>query len=235
MIRIGITGTDTGIGKTTVACGVLALMREAGVLAAAMKPVETGVSGPGAGSDADRLRAVAGAPHALELVRPYAFADPVSPWAAAERAGTTIDPDRLDFAYARVSDGMDAVLVEGAGGALVPLTATMTVLDLFRRWSLDLIIVASNRLGVLNHALLTERAVRSVGLTTRAIVLVDPPAPDDSCAENAELLARLTAVPVRVFRRVPDPMDARMLAAAAADARLDSLFARLTPTPTIPA
>ena len=115
------------------------------------------------------------------------------------------------------------MIVEGAGGALVPITDTHSVLDLFRRWSLDVIIVAANRLGVLNHALLTVQAVRAAGLRIRGIVLVDGVNADESCGTNGQLLARLTKLPVFGFPLLDDPSDAPSLAAAASRAHLGML------------
>jgi dethiobiotin synthetase len=232
VIRLGVTGTDTGVGKTTVACALLAMLRESGARTAAMKPVETGVRADDPASDAARLRALANVPHPLEDTRPYAFPDPLAPLIAAERVGAAIDMAVLDDAFARVCRDADAVIVEGAGGVLVPLTGTVTVVDLFHRWSLDVIIVAANRLGVLNHALLTERAVRSLGLRLRAIVLVDAPERDASSGSNAGLLARFTSAPVLCFPRVDAPGDARALAAAGARAGLSSLLVDLMPSLT---
>ncbi|HSJ64160.1 MAG TPA: dethiobiotin synthase [Gemmatimonadaceae bacterium] len=232
MIRLGVTGTDTGVGKTTVACALLAMLRARGVRTAAMKPVETGVRVDDEASDAARLRALANVPQPLGDIRPYAFPDPLAPLAAAERLGTAIDIAVLDAAFARTCQGADAVIVEGAGGALVPLTATATVLDLFHRWSLDVLIVAANRLGVLNHALLTDRAVRSRGLRLRAIVLVDAPEPDASSGSNAGMLARLTRAPVLCFPRLDVPEDARALADAGIRAGLSPLLTDLMPSLT---
>jgi dethiobiotin synthetase len=228
MSRLGVTGTDTGVGKTTIACALLALLREAGVRTAAMKPVETGVGGDDPTSDAERLRVMATVRHPLQRVCPYVFPDPVAPLAAAEHTGIAIDLEELDCAFAELCATADAVIVEGAGGALVPITDTHSVLDLFHRWSLEVIIVAANRLGVLNHSLLTVQAVRAAGLRIRGIVLVDGVNADASCGTNAQLLARLTRLPVFGFPVLDDPTDTRSLATAASRAHLDTLVDDLT-------
>jgi dethiobiotin synthetase len=229
-MRIGITGTDTGVGKTTIACALLALLRDAGVRTAAMKPVDSGVLEEDSTSDGARLQSMATEPHPIERVRPYVFPDPVAPLAAAERVGVTISLERLDRAFETLSATADAVIVEGAGGALVPISDALSVLDLFRHWSLEVIIVAANRLGVINHALLTEQAIHSAGLRLRGIVLVDGTASDPSSATNRDLLARLTSTPVFRFPHLRDPFDPREAAAAAAGAGLVSLIDNLTPS-----
>lgn len=224
MLTYGITGTDTGVGKTTVACAMLTMLAGRGVRTAAMKPIETGVAEEDARSDAARLRAMASVAHPIELVRPYRFDAPLAPMVAAELAHRPIAIAELDRAFEVVRDSAEVTIVEGAGGALVPITESLAVADLFRRWSLDVIIVAANRLGVLNHALLTERAVRAAGCSVAGIVLVDVPRGDASSASNAGTLARLTSCPVFRFGWVTDPFDAHALAAAARHARLDTLL-----------
>jgi dethiobiotin synthetase len=104
------------------------------------------------------------------------------------------------------------------------------VAGLFRRWSLDVIIVAANRLGVLNHALLTERALRAAGCPVVGLVLAEAEHGDASAATNGEVLARLTSVPLFRFPWVAAPLDARALAAAAIGARLDALVPNVLPS-----
>jgi dethiobiotin synthetase len=228
--RIGITGTDTGVGKTIVACALLALLRDRGHRTAAMKPVETGVSPQDRDTDGHRLVSLATSAAPMMTASPYRLREPLAPLAAAELEGESIDPRRLDAAFHELSADVDAVVVEGAGGILVPVTASLSMLDLFRRWSLEMLIVAPNRLGVINHVLLTERAAHSAGLVLTAVVLVDPAEADESTAGNGALLARLTPAPVLRFPRLRDPADPRELAAGAAAAGLDVLFHDLMPT-----
>lgn len=233
MLRLGVTGTDTGIGKTTVACALLALLRERGVRTAAMKPVETGVTATAPDSDAARLRALATVPHPLSRVRPYRFDEPLAPMAAAESGGVAIAPDELDRAFQALCDSADALVVEGAGGALVPITASLSVADLFRRWSLDVIIVAVNRLGMLNHTLLTERALREAGCSVTGIVIVAPERGDESSVSNGAILGRLTSTPLFHFPWLPDPSDAHALASAARHAGLGALVRGGSPSTVV--
>lgn len=133
---------------------------------APMKPVETGN-----GTDAETLCAAAGNRYPLELVRPYAFEEPVAPIVAARRARRRIDPDVLDRAFTTLETSSDAVVVEGAGGLLVPITETVSFANLFAQWELDVVVVAANRLGTVNHTLLTVDSAQSHGLTVRAVIL----------------------------------------------------------------
>ena len=233
VLTLGITGTDTGVGKTTVACALLALLRERGARTAAMKPIETGVAETDPDSDAARLRTLATVTHPMAVVRPYRFDQALAPMVAAESAGRAIAPEELDRAFRALCNSADALIVEGAGGALVPLTETFCVADLFRRWSLDVIIVAMNRLGVLNHTLLTERALCAAGCSVAGIVLVAPERGDESSASNGLVLERLTTTPLFRFPWLPDPSDVHALAAAARHARLDDLVPSLSPSTVV--
>ncbi len=166
MIRLGVTGTDTGVGKTVIASALVALLRARGLRVAAMKPIETGVV-PGAPSDAARLRTAAGGEDPPGDVCPISYAEPLAPLVAATRAGRPVDLSVLDAAFARLAAGRDAIIVEGAGGLRVPLTQQVSFAELFARWRLGVVIVAANRLGAINHVLLTVDAARAAQLPDR--------------------------------------------------------------------
>jgi dethiobiotin synthetase len=222
-LRLAVTGTDTGVGKTMVTCALVAALRARGLAVAAMKPVETGITERHAGTDAERLRRAAGAVHAPEDVGPITYAEPLAPLVAAERAGRPVDWAAIDEARTRLERAADAFVVEGAGGLLVPFgRAGDEVLDLAglaARWELDLVVVAADRLGVLNHTLLTVREARRCGLRVRLVVLnALRPAPADVAeATNLAVLAGLLPdVPVVAFPFVADAVEGAALADAAA-------------------
>jgi dethiobiotin synthetase len=232
MIRLGVTGTDTGVGKTLVSTVLLRLMRHRGLRVAAMKPVETGVSPGDPRSDAARLREAAGADDPIERVRPLLLKEPLAPWVATARGGTQVDLDALDSAFHALCEGRDAVLVEGAGGLLVPLTRDVAYDGLFVQWDLDLVVVAGNRLGAINHTLLTVRAAHDAGLRVRGVVLntLDPGPAGIAESTNLETLADLLApVPVLAFPWLRKPGDDRYVREIAEECGFDALIAARTP------
>lgn len=160
-----VTGTDTGVGKTFVAVAVVTSLAASGYRVAAMKPVAAGIApGEVVNADVAALAAAANVAAAPGDVNPYAFADAVAPHIAAERAGVAIDVGHCAAAYRRLAAGADAVVVEGAGGALVPLGPGTDMLDLAVALGLPMLLVVGLRLGCINHALLTALAVRARGL-----------------------------------------------------------------------
>ena len=206
-VRLGITGTDTEIGKTVVSCALAAIARERGLRRAVMKPLETGVfartrvDGPSVRSDAERLRLAAGVSDPLEHIRPIALVEPLAPMVAARRAGYSLDIEALDRAFLSLMDGREVIIVEGAGGLLVPITPTLDFAQLFARWGCELIVVAGNRLGVINHTLLTVRAAEAAGLPVRAVILTSLTGRDASVAEATNFDALTTLLPhIRCYR-----------------------------------
>ncbi len=241
-IRLGITGTDTGVGKTVVACAMIARARQLGLRVAAMKPLESGVdehvvSNTTTVSDAERLRDAAGAGDALLLVRPYALREPLAPMVAATRAGVTISLSVLDAAAGTLSGGRDVFVVEGAGGLLVPISHDVSFLDLFVRWHCDLLVVAANRLGVLNHVLLTVRVAEACGLVVRGVVLTAHEAEESTVAAMTNYDALVSLLPQHDTFRFPwlrDVADLDALAAAAAASGLDAMLYSEPLVPTAP-
>lgn len=214
MIRLGITGTDTGVGKTVVARAIAAAMRRRGSRVVAMKPVETGVSFDDPARDGALLASAADETRPLSVVAPLTFAQPIAPLVAARQSGTTIDITTLDVAVRDASAGADVLIIEGAGGLLVPVADGIAFDGLFARWSLDLVIVAANRLGVVNHTRLTIAAARAAGLRVRCVVLnclAQNPL-DASVAGNAQLIAELETVAVVELPWLPDSNDLEAVA-----------------------
>ena len=192
-LRLAVTGTDTGVGKTVASCALLAALRARGLDARGMKPIETGITERHASTDAARLHHAADGAGDAADVCPITYAEPLAPLVAAERAGVPVDLARIEAAAARLAAGADALLVEGAGGLLVPFTRTLDFADLVARWRLPLVVVAADRLGVLNHTRLTVREAERRGIAVRAVVLnAVRPAPADVAEEtNAPILRDL--------------------------------------------
>jgi dethiobiotin synthetase len=192
-----VTGTDTGVGKTLFTCALLHAYASKGLRAVGMKPVAAGAvreNGVLVNEDVAAMRAASNVAAPLELVNPYCLEPPIAPHIAAAQASVTIDAERIAASYERLAGLADRVVVEGAGGFLVPLGADVDTADLARRLALPVVIVVGMRLGCLNHALLTAAAVRVAGLRLAGWVAshVDP---DMLYAdENVEALkARLDA------------------------------------------
>lgn len=170
MIRF-VTGTDTGVGKTIVSAVLAREAAERGMRVRYVKPVQTGLAPDEPGSDADLVRAHAGI-EAEELLR---FPEPLAPAIAVSLAGERIDPDELAGAIRARASSCDLLLVEGAGGLLVPLCDGWTMADLARALEAPLIVVARPGLGTLNHTMLTLEAAERRGLTVSEVVLTPWP------------------------------------------------------------
>jgi dethiobiotin synthetase len=176
-----IAGTDTGVGKTLVACALLERARALGLRAVGMKPIAAGCHATLAGlRNDDALALLAHSSDAGSIayddLNPYALADAVSPHLAAQHAGVVINPQRIVDAHARLAASADLMIIEGAGGWLTPIANTATMADLARRLALPVILVVGLRLGCLNHAQLSARAIVADGCTLAGWVgsVIDP-------------------------------------------------------------
>jgi dethiobiotin synthetase len=159
-----------------------------------MKPVETGVEREP--EDAVRLRQAAGDPAPLDDICPYRLRAPLAPAVAARLEGLTIDVERLVELATRRAATADVLLIEGAGGLLVPVVEGITYLEIAARLAAPLLIVGANRLGTINHCALTARVARDAGLRAYGFVLSQPSAETDaSASSNAEMIAALTGLP----------------------------------------
>jgi len=163
-----VTGTDTGVGKTVAAAGLLHAWRLRGHAVAGLKPVASGSERTPAGlrnADAVVLQRESSQPWPYEVVNPYAFAPAIAPHLAAAEAGVEIGLGRIRGAFRRLQQGSEVVVVEGAGGFLVPLGPGWSMADLAGGLGLEVILVVGLRLGCLNHAFLTAEAILRRGLT----------------------------------------------------------------------
>jgi dethiobiotin synthetase len=165
-----VTGTDTGVGKTLVACALARGLHSRGVDVGVMKPVETGV-GPSGPADARALRQAAGVDDALELLCPQAFALAAAPCVAAAAEGRQVDRRPVDAAFDALSSRHEFMLVEGAGGLLVPLAEGFSMADLATGLGLPLLVVARAALGTINHTLLTLEAAGRRSLRVAGVVI----------------------------------------------------------------
>ena len=214
MAGVFVTGTDTGVGKTVVGCALARALSARGVRVAARKPVESGCE-PRARElhpfDGAALQKAAGAREDLDVVTPIRLRHAVSP----ERAAAL---ESVDLAGAMLVDACDGtgdadfLLVEGAGGFLSPLAADALNADLATALGLPVLVVAADRLGCINHALLTVEAVRSRGLEVAAVVVNAVTAEVDGAMTNRDDLASRLDCPVLSFAHGDDPGTAEELA-----------------------
>lgn len=176
-----VTGTDTGVGKTLIARALLHRLRADGYTAAGFKPVASGAerTGDGLRNDDARVLQAASTP-GLDYaeVNPYCFEPPIAPHLAARAAGVGIDLELLDRAHRKLAQRHDWVVVEGAGGWMVPLDREHTFADWVARQGWPVVLVVGMRLGCLSHALLSAEAIRSRVPLLGWVANVPPPAPD---------------------------------------------------------
>ena len=191
-----VTGTDTGVGKTRTSCALIHALRRAGhARVVGMKPVAAGCDwvpgvdghpGEWLNEDVAQLRAASSLKVPSAFDNPYALPDAVSPHLAARNEGVVIDIGHIEASFHALSQHTDAVVVEGAGGFIVPLHEApgqfATSADLATRLRLPVILVVGLRLGCLNHALLTQEAISRRGLTLAGWVanVVDPDMPEQA-------------------------------------------------------
>jgi len=214
MLRgLAVVGTDTGVGKTAVSRGLLALARSRGLVVHPFKPVESGVVA-GTSTDAELLREAAGTSLPADL---YRLAEPISPWLAAEREGVELAlPPMIERAQDLSSRG-DGVLVETAGGLLSPWSPHTHAGDLLAGLRLPVLLVAADQLGVQNHCLLTIEALQARQIPLAGLVLVGREGVPTW--QNEQALQRL--FPRSYLGRLPHLTAATTDALAAALSRLD--------------
>ena len=187
-----VTGTDTGVGKTFVTSGLVRFARSKGIDSIGMKPICTGDN-----DDVRQLLEACGSCEPEHLVNPIWYRAPVAPYTASIIEDRLIDLAAIRQAFEKLGKQHSSVLVEGVGGLAAPICAHYDFRDLARDLCLKVIIVAANRLGVLNHTRLTVEAVRTAGLSCALIALNSVQAESDfSHPTNLSVLENLVDVPV---------------------------------------
>jgi dethiobiotin synthetase len=205
-----ITGTDTNVGKTWVAAGLTAALRQRGVKAVYFKPIQSGCPEEGGRlipTDARLARTLAGLVEPLEVLSPICLRLPLAPGVAAAQAGVEVDPGRIAAGLKALAVRYEFLVVEGAGGLYVPLIDThFLVLDLIRWLNLPLAVVAKSGLGTINHTVLTVKAAQAAGIQVAGVILNRYPEKPGLAAEtNPGVIAALTGVPI--LGRLPEVED----------------------------
>ena len=208
-----ITGTDTGVGKTVVAGAIAAALRRRHRDVGVMKPIETGVGTQGP-LDAISLCEAAGATDSLDLVCPQRFALPAAPSVAAAHEGRTVDLELIRAAHAELARRHALLLIEGAGGILVPIRAGYSMADLAAEFDAPLVVVTRASLGTINHTLLTLEAIERRGLVLAGVV-ISHGSRVISSSDRANLAALRESLGARLAGEVESlPAEARVPAGA---------------------
>lgn len=197
-----VTGTDTGVGKTHVACKLIAAYVAQGYKVIGMKPVAAGcelVDGVWVNEDVLKLEAVSNVQAPRELINPYSFKEAIAPHIAAEKVGVEINIEVIQQAFNKLRDIADIVIVEGAGGFLVPLNATQSMADLVVTLNIPVILVVNMKLGCINHSLLTVEAIQARNLTLHGWVANRLDQNMHALAENEVALAQRIQAPKLVI------------------------------------
>lgn len=201
-----ITGTDTGVGKTYFACYLARHLRKKGVNVGVMKPVETGISNDW--PDYIKLMEAAGVHDPVHLVCPYRLKNPLAPYMAGKIEGVEISPEKIKCSYEMLLKLHRFLIVEGAGGLMVPLKRDYFFLNFLEEVNLPVIIVAPDRLGVINHVLLTVSALERKNIKISFILLNRiKEKMDYSSNFNFSLLRELTPHPILPFEGNEDAME----------------------------
>lgn len=228
---IFVTGTDTEVGKTVVATGLVQAFCTAGLRTAVMKPVSAGCvrrEGQWLNQDAELLMAQANVELELSQVNPYAFEPPIAPHIAAAEVKVDIELDTIVEAFSLLASRADITVVEGAGGWLAPISRTQTMADIATRLSLPVVLVVGMRLGCLNHALLTAESIAATGVELAGWVAngIDPHFA--RAEENLRTLESLLHAPL--IAKLPF-LAAPVYGAAAKEIRMDLLIGCGLPRP----
>lgn len=196
---IFVTGTDTGVGKSVVAATLARLLRMKGVNVGVMKPVTSGCREDNGRlvSDDALLLCRAAAVACSADVAPYLLREPLAPAEAAKIDGVRIDFARIRDSYGRLAASNDFVIVEGAGGLMVPLAGGLLVADLIRELELPLLVVARPGLGTINHTVLTCFSAQQMGLSVAGVIVNNLPAsPGPAERSAAHQIGSLCGAPV---------------------------------------
>lgn len=208
-----VTGTDTDVGKTLISCALLYAFAAQGKSVVGMKPVAAGSGEDGLNEDVKQLRAATNIFASLGQINPYSFIHPIAPHIAARNAGVSINLDRIVESYNELAAQAEVVIVEGAGGFQIPLNDRQDSADLTVALGLPIILVVGMRLGCLNHALLTVRAIHDCGLTCAGWVANVLDADMAALDENIQALQQRIKAPLLGVVQHQAAPDARVIAA----------------------
>ncbi len=208
-----VTGTDTGVGKTTVSCAILRACRKAGLGVVPFKPLVSGQAADGSFEDIEKLRLASGMNLTDAQISPLRFGPPVAPAVAAQNLGQGVDWSAVATRIEALNQARQPVLVEGVGGLLAPLEgADYTIRELIRDLALPVLVVARTGLGTLNHTAMTVELLRASGARIAGIVMNGGDEREGAVTSNRAWIEKMTGVevlavvPVGDERQVDDAM-----------------------------
>jgi dethiobiotin synthetase len=196
-----VTGTDTGVGKTIITAALILALRRLGFKTGGMKPIETGCLQEGKTlipSDGMFIKTITRMEESFDYTSPCRFLNPLAPLAAAEREKIPIDLEKIRKAYTALSEHYDALIIEGIGGLLVPITGDYFVSNLAREFGFPIIVVSKPGLGTINHTMLTVNYAVKEGLTVAGIIINYNHPPEGTLAEktNPDIIKKISPVPL---------------------------------------
>jgi dethiobiotin synthetase len=192
-MRVLVTGTGSGVGKTWVTCALALALGSAGKRVIAVKPIETGCSGaPGDREDGVLLAQATGQSQPSHAI--FRLTEQVPPALASDRSGITLDFDALISKIERYGQNAEYLLIEGVGGLLTPVTWEWNMVDAARALGACALVVAADKLGTINHTLLTLSALELAGVPCAGVVLTTPELPDQTTGSNGAAISRLSGV-----------------------------------------
>jgi dethiobiotin synthetase len=225
-----VTGTDTGVGKTRVACALLKRLRSQGLKVCGFKPVASGCDRTPEGlrnADALALQRAGGTREPYERINPYAFEPPIAPHLAAEQIGARIAVTRLREAHAQLSRDYELIIAEGAGGWRVPLDESWTLAEFVAEQEWPVVLVVGMRLGCINHALLSADAIMRGTKLLGWVANVLPPAPE-ALESNIEAIHSRISSPLLGI--IPAGSDVARAAKLLETSGIEALARQITPS-----
>ncbi len=210
---IFITATDTGVGKTIISCAIALALKKKGIDVGVMKPFQC------AGDDAEFLCRALGIKDERELINPYYAQEPLAPYVAFKRAKVKIDLEKVFKAYKELSRRHEVLIVEGAGGLLVPLKEDYLVADLIRDLDVPAVIISRPGLGTINHTLLTQRYALDYGIKVKGIIINGYQGKDKAEKTNPQAIKDFSDIPLLgIIPRIKDVRSKKGLAVLAQEA-----------------
>ncbi|MFA4918442.1 MAG: dethiobiotin synthase [Thermodesulfovibrionales bacterium] len=230
-----VTGTDTGVGKTIITAALIKVISRLGFTTGGMKPIESGCLQQGdvlVPSDGMFIKTIAHMEENIRQITPCCFKSPLAPLPASEIEGLSVDLGKIRKAYDYLSARYEAVVVEGIGGLLVPITRNYSVIDMAKNFNLPLIVVSRPSLGTINHTMLTVNYAIKEGLRVAGIIINYSQPPENTLAEttNPEIIKQISPVPViGIFPYLTDMESTTIEKAAGENLDIELVSAFLQP------